>query len=42
MPIAFESRKLTPVEKNYITCEQELTAAVHALQTWQCYSKSPQ
>ena len=33
-PIAFESRKLTPAEKNYTTGEQELTAVVHALRTW--------
>ncbi len=36
-PIAFESRKLTPAEKNYTTGEQELTAVVHALRTWRCY-----
>ena len=36
-PIAFESRKLTPAEKNYTTGEQELTAVVYALRTWQCY-----
>jgi hypothetical protein len=36
-PIAFESRKLTPAEKNYTRGEQELTAVVHALQTWRCY-----
>ena len=38
-PIAFESRKLTPAERNYTTCEQELTAIVHAMQTWRCYLK---
>ena len=30
-PIAFGSRKLTHVEKNYTTGEQELTVVVHAL-----------
>lgn len=36
-PIAFESRKLTPAERNYTTGEQELTAVVHAMRTWRCY-----
>ena len=36
-PIAFESCKLTPAEKNYTTGEQELTTVVHALRTWRCY-----
>jgi hypothetical protein len=36
-PIAFESRKLSPVENNYTTGEQELIAVVHALRTWHCY-----
>jgi hypothetical protein len=36
-PIAFGSRKLTPAERNYTVGEQELLAAVHALQQWRCY-----
>ena len=35
-PVAFESHKLKPAEKNYTTCEEELTAVVHALRTWRC------
>ena len=35
--IAFESCKLTPAERNFTTGKQELTAVVHAMQTWQCY-----
>jgi hypothetical protein len=31
-PIAFESRKLSSAKRNYTTCEQELTAIVHAMQ----------
>jgi hypothetical protein len=30
-PIAFESRKLSPAEKNYATYEKELLAIIHAL-----------
>ena len=36
-PVAYESRKLTPAERNYTTGEQELLAVVHALKTWRCY-----
>jgi len=36
-PLAFESRKLVPAERNYTTGEQELLAVVHALKTWRCY-----
>ena len=36
-PIAFESRKLTPAERNYPTHERELLALVHALKTWRHY-----
>ena len=38
-PIAYESRKLLPAERNYTTTEQELLAVVHALRTWRCYLK---
>lgn len=33
-PIAFESRKLIPAERNYPTHEQELLAIIHALKKW--------
>ena len=36
-PIAFESKKLTPTETNWMTGDQELWAVVHALKTWRCY-----
>lgn len=36
-PIAFESRKLTPAERNYTTTEQELLGVIHALNVWRCY-----
>lgn len=36
-PVAFESRKLSPAERNYTTSEQELLAVIHALRTWRCY-----
>jgi hypothetical protein len=36
-PVAFESRKLTPAECNYITGEKELLAVMHALNIWRCY-----
>jgi hypothetical protein len=36
-PLAYESRKLIPAERNYTTTEQELLAVVHALKTWRCY-----
>jgi hypothetical protein len=38
-PIAFESCKLTPIERNYIIGEQELIVIVHAMQTWSFYLK---
>lgn len=36
-PVAFESRKLSPAERNYTTTEQELLGVVHALRVWRCY-----
>ena len=36
-PVAYESRKLSPAERNYITTDQELLAVVHALRVWRCY-----
>jgi len=36
-PIAFESRRLTPAERNYDTTEREMVAVIHALTVWRCY-----
>jgi hypothetical protein len=36
-PVAFESRKMTPAERNYGTGEQELLAVVHAFKVWRPY-----
>ncbi|CAI7846088.1 unnamed protein product, partial [Closterium sp. NIES-53] len=36
-PLAFESRKLQPAERNYATHDRELLAIVHAIKTWRCY-----
>ncbi|KAE8238369.1 hypothetical protein A4X06_0g8816, partial [Tilletia controversa] len=36
-PIAFESRKLTPAERNYPIREKELLAIVHCLTVWRIY-----
>lgn len=36
-PIAFESRRMIPAEKNYITTEQELLAVVHGIKVFRCY-----
>lgn len=36
-PIAFESSKLTPAEKNYPTHERELLAIINALKVWRHY-----
>ena len=38
-PIAFESRKLSPAEKNYPVYEKELLAIIHVLKVWQVYLK---
>jgi hypothetical protein len=36
-PVAFESRVLSPAERNYPVGEQELLAVMHALRVWRCY-----
>ena len=36
-PIAFESRKMSPAERNYPVHEKELLAIIHALKTWRIY-----
>jgi hypothetical protein len=36
-PIAFESRKLTPAEKNYSPTELEMLAVVYCVKKWRCY-----
>ncbi|CAI7932408.1 unnamed protein product [Closterium sp. NIES-54] len=36
-PLAFESRKLQPAERNYATHDRELLAIVHAIKIWHCY-----
>lgn len=36
-PIAFESKKFSPAEKNYDTSQRELLAVIHALKVWRCY-----
>ncbi len=36
-PVAFESRKLVPAERNYTVTERELLAVVHSLKLWRCY-----
>ena len=36
-PVAYESRKMLPAERNYGVGEQELLAVVHAMRTWRCY-----
>jgi hypothetical protein len=36
-PVAFESRKLSPAERNYPTHERELLAIIHALKVWRHY-----
>jgi hypothetical protein len=36
-PVAFESKKLSPAEQNYIVTEQEMLGVIHALKTWRCY-----
>ncbi|CAI7833176.1 unnamed protein product [Closterium sp. NIES-54] len=36
-PIAYESRKLHPPERNYPIHDREMLAIVHALKVWRCY-----
>ncbi|CAI7840682.1 unnamed protein product, partial [Closterium sp. NIES-54] len=36
-PIAYESRKLHPPEKNYLIHDHEMLAIVHAFKVWRCY-----
>ncbi|GJP82598.1 hypothetical protein CLOP_g12838, partial [Closterium sp. NIES-67] len=36
-PVAYESRKLQGVEKNYTVHDKEMLAIVHAFKTWRCY-----
>ena len=36
-PIAYESKTMTPPERNYATGEQELLAVVHAFKVWRPY-----
>jgi hypothetical protein len=36
-PIAYEGRKMTSAEMNYVTTDQENLALVHGLRTWRCY-----
>lgn len=35
-PVAFESKMLSPAERNYTAGEQDLFAVVHTMRTWQC------
>ena len=41
-PIAFESRKFSPLELRYTVTELELLAVVHALRVWRCYLEGSQ
>ena len=41
-PVAFESRKLSPAERNYPIHEIELLAVVNALKVWRCYLEGTQ
>lgn len=36
-PIAFESKKLSPAERNYPAQERELLGILHALRSWRCF-----
>ncbi|GJP56125.1 hypothetical protein CLOM_g15178 [Closterium sp. NIES-68] len=39
-PIAYESRKLHPPERNYLIHDKEMLAIVHAFKVWRCYLTS--
>jgi hypothetical protein len=36
-PVAYEGRKMSESEVNYVTTDKENLALVHALRTWRCY-----
>ncbi|GJP47589.1 hypothetical protein CLOM_g6771 [Closterium sp. NIES-68] len=36
-PIAYESRKLHPPERNYLIHDKEMLAIMHAFKVWRCY-----
>jgi hypothetical protein len=36
-PLAYESRRMSPAERNYGVGEQELLAVAHAFHVWRCY-----
>ena len=36
-PVAFESRRYIPAERNYTVTEKEALSVVHALKAWRCY-----
>ena len=36
-PVAFESRKLSPAERNYHATDREMLAVINALRVWRCY-----
>jgi RNase H-like domain found in reverse transcriptase/Integrase zinc binding domain/Chromo (CHRromatin Organisation MOdifier) domain len=40
-PVAYESKKFSPAERNYSTTEQEMAATHYALQKWRCYLEGP-
>mgnify|MGYP006280086663 CR=1 FL=1 len=40
-PIAYESRKLNPAERNYPIHDREMLAIVHALRVWRHYLEGP-
>ena len=41
-PVAFYSRKLTPMEKNYDVHDKELLGVVEALRVWRVYLQGAQ
>ena len=41
-PVAFESARFNPAEKNYTIGEQELLAVIHALKKWRVYLEGSQ